>query len=273
MTAGMTSGKRSGLDTVADSRGVIAALAIEQRGAMRSLFAEAMGMETASVPAEMLVTFKEAVSRILTPHASAILLDLEYGLPAAKQRAKSAGLLLAYEQTGYDKQVRGRMPRLLEGWTAQRLVEAGADSVKLLLYYSTLSSAEINEARHEFVKGVGAECAESGVPFFLELVSYGQGRDDTGAEFAEVKPEVVARSMAGIFQARIPRGCFEGRSASEHGFRGGLTRGRERNSLHPGRGNRLLSAGGRRSASAIHLPVAGSEQRNVPVRAGTGRVS
>jgi tagatose 1,6-diphosphate aldolase len=94
---------------------VIAALAIGQRGAMRSLFAEAMGMETASVPAEVLVTFKEAVSRILTPHASAILLDLEYGLPAAKQKAKSAGLLLAYEQTGYDKQVRGRMPRLLEG--------------------------------------------------------------------------------------------------------------------------------------------------------------
>jgi tagatose 1,6-diphosphate aldolase len=88
------------------------------------------------------------------------------------------------------------MPRLLEGWTAQRLVEAGADSVKLLLYYSTLSSAGINAAKHEFVKRVGAECAESGVPFFLELVSCGQGRDDAGAEFAEVKPEVVARSMA-----------------------------------------------------------------------------
>jgi tagatose 1,6-diphosphate aldolase len=104
---------------------------------MRRLFAEAMGMETASVPAEMLVTFKEAVSGILTPHASAIPLDPEYGLPVAKQRAKSAGLLLAYEQRGYDKLVRGRMPRLLEGWTAQRRVEAGADSVKLLLYYST----------------------------------------------------------------------------------------------------------------------------------------
>jgi tagatose 1,6-diphosphate aldolase len=110
MTTGITSGKRSGLDTVADSRGVIAAPPIDLRGAMRSLLAEAMGMETASVPDEMLVTFKEAVSRILTPHASAILLDPEYRLPAVKLGAKSAGLLLAYEQTGYDKQVRGRMP-------------------------------------------------------------------------------------------------------------------------------------------------------------------
>jgi tagatose 1,6-diphosphate aldolase len=68
--------------------------------------------------------------------------------------------------------------------------------VKLLLYYSTLSSAGINEAKHEFVKRVGAECAEADVPFFVELVSYGQGRDAAAAEFAEVKPEVVARSMA-----------------------------------------------------------------------------
>ena len=94
---------------------MIAALAIDQRGAMRRLFAKAMGVESASVPAEMLVTFKEAVSRILTPHASAILLDAEYGLPAAKQRAKSAGLLLAYEQTGYDKRVRGRAHAAIAG--------------------------------------------------------------------------------------------------------------------------------------------------------------
>ena len=196
MTTAITSGKRKGLEAVADSRGVIAALAIDQRGAMRSLFAKAMGVAPASVPAEMLVTFKEAVSRILTPHASAILLDPEYGLPAAKLRAKSAGLLLAYEQTGYDKQVWGRVPRLLEGWTVQRLVEAGADCVKLLLYYSTLSYAEINFAKHEFVRRVGTECAEADVPFFLELVNYGEGREDGSAEFAAVKPEVVARSMA-----------------------------------------------------------------------------
>jgi tagatose-1,6-bisphosphate aldolase len=96
MTSGIASGKRKGLEAVADSRGVIAALAIDQRAAIRSLFAKTMAAEPASVPAEMLVTFKEAVSRILTPHASTILLDPEYGLPAAKHRARSAGLLLAY---------------------------------------------------------------------------------------------------------------------------------------------------------------------------------
>jgi tagatose 1,6-diphosphate aldolase len=88
------------------------------------------------------------------------------------------------------------VPRLLEGWTVKRLVEAGADGVKLLLYYSTLRSAEINDVKREFAKRVGAECAEADVPFFLELVSYGEGHDDGSAGFAAVKPEVVARSMA-----------------------------------------------------------------------------
>ena len=194
MTTAITNGKKRGLEAVADSQGVIAALAIDQRGALPSLFAKAMGAEPASLPAELLVTFNEAASRIPTPHASAILLDPEYGLTAAKQRAKSAGLLLAYEQTGYDKQVRGRMPRLLEGWTVERLVEARADSVKLLLSYSTLSYAEINYTKHEFVKRVGRNARKQ--TCFLELVSYGEGRDDASAEFARVKPEVVARSMA-----------------------------------------------------------------------------
>ncbi len=194
MKQAITTGKRKGLEAVADARGVIAALAIDQHGALRSLFAKAMDTEANTVPAEKLVVFKEAVSRILTPHASAILLDPECGLPAAQQRAKSAGLLLAYEQTGYDKEIRGRMPRLMRGWTVQRLIEAAADSVKLLLYYSTLSSGEINEARHDFVRHLGAECGDADIPFFLELVSYGEGRDDASVEFAVVKPEVVARA-------------------------------------------------------------------------------
>jgi tagatose-1,6-bisphosphate aldolase len=51
MTTEITSGKRKGLEAVADSRGVIAALAIDQRGVMRRLFAKAMGVESAKVPA------------------------------------------------------------------------------------------------------------------------------------------------------------------------------------------------------------------------------
>jgi len=195
MSLGVTEGKKRGLHAVADSRGVIAALAIDQRGAMRKLFGKAMGAEPAAVPADLIAKFKEAVSRALTPYASAILLDPEFGLPAAQQRSKKAGLLLAYEKTGYDKAVPGRLPQLLDHWSVERLAAAGADCVKLLLYYSSTSTPEVNDTKHAFVERIGAECAEADVPFFLELVSYGEGLEDKGAEFAKVKPEVVSRGI------------------------------------------------------------------------------
>jgi len=195
MGARGSGGKKRGMEAVSDARGVIAALAIDQRQAMRSLFAAAMGVDAASVPGEKLIQYKEAVSRSLTRYASAILLDPEYGLPAAKQRAATAGLLLAYEQTGYDAKVPGRMPRLLEGWSVERLAEAGADSVKLLLYYSTRSGAAINETKYALVEKVGADCAAADIPFFLELVSFAEGLEEKGVQFARVKPEEVAGGM------------------------------------------------------------------------------
>ena len=198
----VTPGKRQGLNALADSRGVIAALAIDQRDALRTLLSRAMNAAPGSVPSERLVQFKEAVSSALTPYASSILLDPEYGLAAAKRRAKTAGLLLAYEQSGYDKKATGRLPRLLEHWSAQRLVEAGANGVKLLLYYSNVSPIEINDAKRAFVERVGAECAACDTPFFLELVSYREGLDEKGPEFAKVKSEVV---LAGMTEFSRPR--------------------------------------------------------------------
>jgi len=196
LTEKISGGKRKGLEALSDSRGIVAAVAIDQRSALRGLFARFMEIEPENVPSEKLIQFKEAVSRILTPHSSAILLDPEYGLAAARQRAKSAGLLLAYERTGYDKKVPGRLPGLLDHWSVERLVEAGADGVKLLLYYSSFSSAEVNDIKHAFVERVGAECAAADVPFFLELVSYADGMEDKGIDFARAKPEIVSNGMA-----------------------------------------------------------------------------
>jgi tagatose 1,6-diphosphate aldolase len=188
-------GKQKGLQAVSDRRGVIAALAIDQRSALRSLMAKAKGVEPESIASERLVEFKEAVSRVLTPHASAILLDAEYGLPAARQRADQAGLLLAYEQSGYDRSIPGRLPRLLQHWSVARLVQAGADCVKVLLYYSPHSPEDINIQKQVWVERIGAECTSADVPFFLELVSYHEKMEEKSREFARVKPQVVIEGV------------------------------------------------------------------------------
>ena len=192
---GISKGKQKGLEAIADSRGVIAALAIDQRSALRKLFTAATGVAGDEIPRELLEQFKKAVSRILTPHASAILLDPEIGLSAARQRAKNVGLLLAYEQTGYDKSVDGRLPRLLDGWSAPTLAAAGADGIKTLLYYSPFSASRINDLKKDWVQRVGEECAKQDVPYFLELVAYHDEMSEKGREFAVLKPEVVTRGI------------------------------------------------------------------------------
>jgi len=191
----LSPGKQKGLAAVADLRGVIAELAIDQRSALRKLFSSASGEAAENVSADLIIRFKEAVSRILTPYASAILLDPEFGLPAAAQRAKGTGLLLAYEKTGYDKGIYGRLPSLLDGFSVNRLRQSGADCVKVLLYYSPFSTVEINRVKHDFVERVGAECVAADTPLFLELVSYHDDMDDKGGEFARIKPDSVTRSI------------------------------------------------------------------------------
>jgi tagatose 1,6-diphosphate aldolase len=133
---------------------------------------------------------------VLTPHASAILLDPEWGLPASKRRARDAGLLLAYEKTGYDKTGAGRLPDLLDNWSVRRLKEAGADCIKILLYYTPFDPKAINDIKHAWVERIGDECRANDIPFFLEFVGYEEGVDEKGPEFSKKKPEVVTGSMA-----------------------------------------------------------------------------
>ena len=192
----VTPGKQKGLQAVSNSRGVIAAAAMDQRGSLKSAIAKEKGIDKSAVTAQMLEEFKTAVTRVLTPHASAILLDPEFGLPAALARSKNAGLLLAYENSGYDNTRPGRLPDLLDIWSVRRLVAAGADCIKILLYYTPFDPPDVNEIKHAWVERIGGECTASDVPFFLELVGYEEGADEKGIAFARKKPDVVARSMA-----------------------------------------------------------------------------
>ena len=191
----ITPGKQKGLEAVSNQQGVIGAAAMDQRGSLKSAIAKEKGVDKKAVTDQMMAEFKEAVTRVLTPHATAILLDPEYGLSAAKVRSRNAGLLLAYEKSGYDNTQPGRLPDLLDHYSVRRLVAAGANCVKILLYYTPFDPPAVNETKHAWVERIGAECIASDVPFFLEFVGYEEGADEKTADFARKKPEIVSRSM------------------------------------------------------------------------------
>ncbi len=192
----LTPGKLQHMNALSNSAGVIAAAAMDQRGSLKKSIASAKGVSQDQVTDQMMEEFKTAVSRILTPHASAILLDPEWGLPAAKARAKNAGLLLAYEETGYDNTQPGRLPDLLPHLSAKRIKDMGADAVKILIYYTPLDTADINDIKHAFIERVGAECETCDIPFFLEFVVYDEaGADEKALPFAKKKPSLVKGAM------------------------------------------------------------------------------
>jgi tagatose 1,6-diphosphate aldolase len=195
----MGKGKLAGIQACADSKGVIAAAAADQRGSLKKAIAKARGSDISNAD---LTEFKKAVTAVLTKHASAILMDPEYGLPALQAKDPDAGVLLAYEKTGYDADKPGRLPDLLSVWSVKRLVEAGANGIKILLYYNAFDKPEINEIKHAFIERIGAECQANDVPFFLEPIAYDDALDEKGPEFAKVKPRHVTRYMEEFSKAR-----------------------------------------------------------------------
>src|SRR5579885_2936389 len=188
----LSAGKIKHLKALSNKEGIIAAAAMDQRGSLQKSIASAKGVDTKAVTPQMMSEFKTAVVKILTPHASAILLDPEYGLDAAKARASNAGLLLAYEESGYDNTKPGRLPDLLPHVSARRIVGWGADAVKILIYYTPFDDPQVNDIKHAFIERIGAECEFHQIPFFLEFVGYDpKGASEKGLEFAKIKPQVV----------------------------------------------------------------------------------
>lgn len=187
------------LKNTSNQEGIIGALAIDQRGALKKMINK-YKQEAEDGDIE---TFKKIVSEELTPYASSILLDPEYGLPAASSRSENAGLLLAYEKTGYDASTPGRLPDSLNVWSVKRLKEAGADACKFLLYYDVDESDEINDQKKAYMERIGSECVAEELPFFLELVSYDATIEDTGSkEYAKVKPHKVNEMMKEFSKSR-----------------------------------------------------------------------
>ncbi len=100
--------------------------------------------------------------------------------------------------------------------SVKRLIDWGADAVKILLYYTPFDDTKINDIKHAFIERVGAESNEYDVPFFLECVGYdNQGGSEKGIEFAKLKPEVVGGSMKEFSKPQYGVDVLESRSADQ----------------------------------------------------------
>lgn len=181
--------KYKNLKQLANEDGVIAALAIDQRGSMEKMIAK---YDENKNNVEDISRFKALVSEHLTKYASSILLDPIYGMTAIDKKDENSGLLMSYEVTGYDNTEVGRLPILISDMSGLRIKEMGSNSIKILLYYDVDEADEINDQKKAFVERVGYEAEALGLPFFLEIVSYDAAIEDAKSkEYAKLRPRKV----------------------------------------------------------------------------------
>jgi len=192
----ISEGKAARLRRLATDKGVIAALAIDQRKSLRMMIAAAAGVETEAISDAQVLEFKSAVTRALTPHASAVLIDSEFGFDAFAERDPTCGLLTTYEMDGYENPRPHRMLALMPELSVRRLRDMGSDGIKILLSYTPYDDKEWNDHKLAMIERIGAECEALDMPFFLEPVGYDVSSADVkGFEYAKRKPEIVLRTI------------------------------------------------------------------------------
>ena len=75
---------------------------------------------------------------------------------------------------------------LTEGWSVMRLKEAGADAIKILIYYNQFENDWVNEQKKAWLERVGQECLA----------------DDPLAQVAHLKPLTTAVRQPGAAARR-----------------------------------------------------------------------
>lgn len=195
MSKNITENKMKRMQKLANDKGIITALALDQRGSLVKALQKATKNAGKDFDMEMVYDFKKIVISVLSSYSSAVLLDEQMGFKAIKAKDPKTGLIMSYEETGYDVDTPGRLPRLIPNQSAQIMIEKGADALKVLIYYNPNDSDEINDVKKAFAQRYGTEAMAAEVPTFFEVVTYDDKYASDSLEFAKEKPQLVIDSM------------------------------------------------------------------------------
>ena len=169
----MTSTSTSKLAALTRPSGAFAMLAVDQREALRVMLSEGSEEATQPVSDAEVTDFKLAATRILTPYASAVLLDKQFVLDQAIEAhavADSCALIVAADEfiPGPTEVVTDvRIDRAVD---PAHYAAAGAVAMKLLVLYRPDESPD---ARISMVGEFVQRCQGAGLVSIIEPVSRG----------------------------------------------------------------------------------------------------
>ena len=195
---------RRALTNLARPSGALAMVAVDQREALRGMFA---AHQSTPVPDSQLTQFKVDVARELSPYASALLVDQEFGIDAIinqKVLAPSCGLIAAADllvgpaggaatDTAVDPDV-----------DPLRMRDIGSVGLKFLVLWR---NDESPESRLKLVDEFNKLCEKSGLPSIIEVIV--KPPTDSSRSFDREEELVIAAKEAAnwkadLYKAEVP---------------------------------------------------------------------
>lgn len=189
---------RRPLTNLARPSGALAMVAVDQREALRGMFA---AHQSTPVPDSQLTQFKVDVARELSPFASALLVDQEFGIDAIidqKALSSSCGLIAAADllvgpaggaatDTAVDPDV-----------DPIRMRDIGSVGLKFLVLWR---NDESPESRLKLVDEFNQLCAKSGLPSIIEVIV--KPPTDTSRSFDREEELIIAAKEASTWNADL----------------------------------------------------------------------
>ena len=153
----------SSLTPLLDRRGGFSMVALDQRESLRAMM---QPVTDGPVGDEALVEFKTLATTVLSPRASAVLLDRAYGLPAAAARAAGCGLVLAADVLEQEPGGPVVGASLDDGVTGELVARLRPDALKMLVPWTPAARPEAVELAGRFMD----RCRALGLPGIVEGV-------------------------------------------------------------------------------------------------------
>lgn len=191
------------LDRLARPSGAFAMLAIDQRESMRAMFAERQQHPVTDL---QLTRFKLAVLKALSPLASAVLIDRQFGWQAALDaRVVSSGsaLIAAADQFSSSPDEIVSTACIDESVDPGQLKNEGALALKLLVIWRPDESPD---ARQEMVYDFVRRCKRAGLLSIIEPVSK-KARDGRSWDLNDgiyAAAEELGDMGADLYKAEVP---------------------------------------------------------------------
>ena len=191
----LSPGKLTGLRGITDAAGRFKVLALDQSNSFKKAIKamkQRTGQPAEAASEEILATKLEMVST-LAPSATAVLLDVNYGLRQSLNTGalpKGIGLIGRLEASR-DAGLPGEVE---PGWSVAAIKRMGCSAVKLLVYLDVEDNTA-TKAQMDFVKRTRDECGTEDILLMVEELSYPRAGED------KKSPAYVARRPKNIVEA------------------------------------------------------------------------